>query len=586
MERREFLQALAATGVGTASVHRAISVQWENRLQNPSRKDHLPDHKGTPLPENPLDENISFQMVKDACWVVGAKLSDDQCKKLADVINHESSSLKKFRALDLPASDSPSVFFQPLNPPTTTAKADRSGPNCSHWVRVKEQVELPDSDDLLAFQPVWKLSSLIRTRKISSTDLAKLYIRRLKLFGANLNCVVNLTEKLALKQAAQADKEIQQGKIRGPLHGIPWGAKDLIAVNGYPTTWGIPQFKNRELPEQATVSERLNQAGAVLVAKLSLGAIAMGDRWYEGQTKNPWNLKQGSSGSSAGSASATAAGLVGFSLGSETLGSILSPSQRCGTTGFRPTFGRVSRHGCMPLSWTMDKIGPITRCVHDSAMIFSAIHGKDSFDQTTANYPVNFLKKSELTGMKVGYLKRGRRPEKRSELVILKNLGLELVPIELPRIPYLQQMLHTIDVEGAAVFEQMLIKDDTDGWNSWPGSFRRGQFVSAVDYLKVMRLRRRLMDETEELFEKVDFLVNARDIFITNLTGHPSITLPRKIRKLKGRAAITNDVMTGKNFRDGNLLSLAHFYQQEVTGHLQRPTLDFPPMPKKLDNGN
>ena len=281
--------------------------------------------------------------------------------------------------------------------------------------------------------PVARLAGLVRSGQVKSVELTKLYLDRLKRFDPILKCVVTLTEDLALKQAARADAEIAAGKYRGPLHGIPWGAKDLIAYPGYPTTWGAPQFKGRVLDEKATVAARLDEAGAVLVAKLSLGALAMGDQWFGGKTRSPWDPRRGSSGSSAGSAAAVAAGLVGFAIGSETLGSIVSPCRACGASGLRPTFGRVSRHGCMSLSWSMDKIGPIARSVEDCALVFDAIHGHDGLDATAVDQPFAWPPRVELGRLKVGYLGKPEESlEAREELRILRGLGFELVPDRAP----------------------------------------------------------------------------------------------------------------------------------------------------------
>ena len=274
---------------------------------------------------------------------------------------------------------------------------------------------------------------MIRSRQLSSTELTRLYLDRLKRFDPLLKCVVTLTENLALKQAAEADREIASGRYRGPLHGIPWGAKDLISYPGYPTTWGATPYKARVIEGKATVAARLEEAGAVLVAKMSLGALAQGDLWFGGRTRSPWDPRTGSSGSSAGSASAAAAGLVGFAIGSETLGSIVSPCRACGATGLRPTFGRVSRHGCMTLAWTMDKLGPITRSVEDCALVFDAIHGADGLDFAAVDQPFEWPPRRDLENVKVGYIEQpGRSSEERPEVKVLRKLGFELVPITLP----------------------------------------------------------------------------------------------------------------------------------------------------------
>ena len=339
---------------------------------------------------------------------------------------------------------------------------------------------------------------------------------------------------LALKQARRADEEMDAGRYRGPLHGIPWGAKDLIAIPGYPTTWGIPYLRERVLEHTATVAERLEQAGAVLVAKLSLGALAQGDRWFEGMTRSPWNPKIGSSGSSAGSASATVGGLVAFSLGSETLGSILSPSIRCGASSLRPTFGRVSRDGCMPLSWSLDKIGPICRSVEDCALVFDAIHGADGRDPTAGNYPFEWPTRQNLRGMKIGYSKGRQSTDEREDLRILKDLGCELVELSLPNSIPLRALTTIISVEAASVFDQWLREGHTEGWNTWDEDFRAAQYVSAVDYVRIQRARNLVMREFGEMMSQVDALVNMNDLVHTNLTGHPSVVMPVGYRERNG----------------------------------------------------
>ncbi len=319
-----------------------------------------------------------------------------------------------------------------------------------------------------------ELSALLRTRQITSVQLTEIYLQRLRRFDPLLRCVVSFTDDLAFRQARQADQEISAGLYRGPLHGVPWGAKDLISYPGYKTTWGATPFRDQELDMKATVASRLEAAGAVLVAKLSLGALAMGDMWFGGRTRNPWNPAQGSSGSSAGSAAATAAGLVGFALGSETLGSIVSPCRRCGATGLRPTFGRVSRYGCMALAWSMDKIGPITRSVEDTALVLDAIHGYDGLDSTAVDAPFHWPPARELSTLTVGYFESNRRRDQpRPELDILKQLGVKLKPIELPEKFPSRDLVLMLDVEAGAAFDALTRQGVTEGLNSWPGTFRK-----------------------------------------------------------------------------------------------------------------
>jgi Asp-tRNA(Asn)/Glu-tRNA(Gln) amidotransferase A subunit family amidase len=370
---------------------------------------------------------------------------------------------------------------------------------------------------------------------------------------------VNLTEELAMQQAEQADRELATGNYRGPLHGISWGAKDLISVPNYPTTWGIPVFKDRVIDETATVAQRLNDAGAVLVAKLSLGAIAMGDQWYRGKTRNPWNPQRGSSGSSAGSAAATSAGLVGFALGSETLGSILSPCHECGVYGLRPTFGRVSRAGCMPLVWSMDKIGPMARCVDDLGTVLAAIYGPDQKDPTVVAIPFQWPPRTpiDLKQLRVGVVQGAIDSDETIRFV--RELGCQIREIRLPRP---QPLTPIIDVEAAAVFDDLLREGRTEGWNTWTATFQSAQFITAIDYLRMQRVRRRLMHEFEDAIREVDVLWNARDLVITNFTGHPSVTMPYKVDRREGQNGTYNQprnlVITGHLFDEQTILALAH----------------------------
>ncbi len=564
LDRRQILAALAGTGIGTSVFHRAlVTLVQEN--------------------DNEKKPGVTVDMIKTAEWISGTEFNDEEREAIAKSVNRNTANWAKLRSGKLEFDDLPAMHFRPLaNPPNYPVPLQRAVA-----LTRSGSPQLPDDQQDIAFLPVSKLASLIRHRLISSVELTKLYLSRLEKYNPLLNCVVTTTEDLAMKQAERADREIAAGRYRGPLHGIPWGAKDLISVPGYPTTWGIPQFETRQLDGVATVARRLEQAGAVLVAKLSLGAIAMGDKWFRGRTRSPWNYKLGSSGSSAGSASATVAGLVGFSLGSETLGSIVSPCRRCGATGLRPTYGRVSRHGCMPLSWSMDKIGPIARSVEDCAIVFAAIHGFDGLDPTVHDWPFHWPAQVDFGGLKIGYTKRRRRrgsnDEKnkenqeeapREDLRILKNLGCELIEIQLPSTPGQRLLAETIDVEAASVFDEMLRARRTEGWNTWPGTFRAAQFVSAIDYLRIQRWRRKLMFEMEDVMQSVDMLVNCNDLLITNLTGHPSVVLPQTYRERDGRKSPVSTLFTGRLYDDARVLALAHAYQQAVTAHLEHPPLD------------
>jgi len=448
------------------------------------------------------------------------------------------------------------------------------------------KVRLPKNLDELAFYSVAELGTLLKTRQITSEKLTRFFLARLKKYGPKLECVVNLTEELALSQARRADAEIAAGKYRGPLHGIPYGAKDLLAVKSAPTTWGARPYTNQVLETDATVIKRLEVAGAVLMAKTTLGELAMGEVWFGGMTRNPWNLEQGSSGSSAGSCAATAAGLMPFAIGSETLGSIVSPCDRCGVTGLRPSYGRVSRAGAMMLSFSMDKLGPIGRTVEDCAIVFNAIYGPDGLDQTLYDVPFNYDAKLNLKKLRVGYLKADfdkerieRKENDEATLQKLRALGLELTPIELPDYP-VSRISFLLSTEAAAAFEDLtragsddLLKQQEAG--SWPNTFRKRRFVPAVEYLQAQRIRYLLIQDMARVFEQVDLYVapsfTGKNLLMSNLTGHPCVVLPNGFSKA---GTPTSICFVGKLFGEAPLLALAKAYQDATTFHLQHPKLD------------
>lgn len=536
------LEALAATGIGTAVFHRALVAQ----------------------------EELTANSIKQAEWITEIELSDDQREEILRLVKRNTMQMKRLRELELTADVPMAIEFRPTSAFGEVNSLERNAQPSEAVV-----IELPASEEEIAFLPVHRLSWLVRTQKITSVELTKIYLSRLKKYGDMLHCVVNLTEELAMEQASKADSEIQSGRYRGPLHGIPWGAKDLIAIEGYPTTWGIPYCEQRELPYTATVAKRLEEAGAVLVAKLSLGALAQGDKWFRGMTRSPWNIKQGSSGSSAGSASATVGGLVGFSLGSETLGSIVSPSIRCGASALRPTFGRVSRYGCMPLSWSLDKIGPICRSLEDCALVFDAIHGADGKDRTTGTYAFQWPSQQSLNELKIGYVKSSRRPDdQRDDLKPLQELGCELVEIELPRDIPLSPLTSIISIEAASVFDQLLRDGHTEGWNRWDKDFRSAQYISAVDYVRIQRTRSLLMEKFEEAVADVDFWINANDLLHTNFTGHPSVVVPIGYSEKDGVKRPRTSVISGHLNQDERLLAFADRYQSKLDAHLQHPDLE------------
>jgi Asp-tRNA(Asn)/Glu-tRNA(Gln) amidotransferase A subunit family amidase len=397
---------------------------------------------------------------------------------------------------------------------------------------------LPTNDEDIAFASVTQLSRWIETRKLSSQRLTNLYLERLERFNPKLRCVITLTRELALAQAKQADEEIAAGKYRGPLHGIPWGTKDLLDTAGIPTTYGAEPFRNRVPVKNAEVVKRLHDAGAVLVAKLSLGALALNDIWFGGQTMNPWLPEEGASGSSAGPGAATAAGLVGFAIGSETGGSIVSPSMRCGITGLRPTYGRVPRTGAMTLCWSLDKLGPMTRSVEDAMLVLQAISGPDPGDVDSVPSKLDFDASASVQGLRVGYFpawmnERPATEVDRAAVDTVKKVGMVPVEVAIPDWPYGSLNL-ILFAEGAAAFEELGLNGGMNELriqtpDAWPNIFREARFLSAVDYVQADRLRRKVAEEMARVFSQVDLLLvpSLRDemLTITNFTGHPSLTL-------------------------------------------------------------
>jgi len=437
----------------------------------------------------------------------------------------------------------------------------------------------------LAFVTVAELSRLVKARKVTSTELTRMYLDRLKRFDPALKCVITLTEELALRQAARADQEIAEGHYRGPLHGIPWGAKDLLATRGIRTTWGARPYEHQLFDEDATVVQRLEQAGAVLVAKLSMGELAVNDVWFGGKTRNPWQPEEGSSGSSAGPGSATAAGLVGFSIGSETLGSIVSPCVVCGVTGLRPTYGRVSRHGAMALCWTLDKLGPMCRGVEDCALLLSAIHGPDGHDDVAA-IPFRWNPRSPLSEIRVGcdtqaFASLEKEPERKeiyaAVLATLHGLGIDLRPVTLPENAAAYESLWTvISVESAASFQKLTMSGrvallEGQGEDNWPNTFRVGSTVPAVEYLQIMRVRRQLQHAMAAALQEVDVYITVPSagptLLYTNFTGYPSVVTRCGMRD--GRPQSVEFI--GGLYNEAAALRVAYAYEQATGWHKQWP---------------
>ncbi|MEP6493443.1 MAG: amidase [bacterium] len=498
-----------------------------------------------------LGPEITKEMIAAAEEISGLHFSDEERTAMAGSLQRMRQGLQTLHKEPLDQSVLPAIVFDPVPP-------GKELPKKTKMLTVRSKVPVmarPGSLEELAYAPVTQLSELVRTRKVKPSELTDMYLSRLKRYDPQLHFVVNLTEERALKQAKDMDAEISRGKYRGPLHGIPWGAKDLLAVKGYPTTWGAGLYANQTFDYEATVVKRLDEAGAILVAKLTLGSLAQGNHWWKEYTRNPWipeQLSPGASGSSAGPASATAAGCVGFSIGSETNGSITSPARTCGVTGFRPTFGRVSRAGAMALSWTTDKLGPICRSVEDCALVFDAIHGPDGIDYSVKAYPFNWNAGLKLSQLKIAYFKANfeRRnlvadgrggfapdggpgtpiPEAMNFLKVLEAQGAKLEPIEVPtpNYGYLDSII--LNSECGAAFETDTLNSkikELEAYSTWPNTFRGAQFIPAVDYVNANRARIFAMNQMWELFQKYDVVLTpAENTSVTNITGTPSIVVP------------------------------------------------------------
>lgn len=525
---------------------------------------------------------ITTEMVEAAATIFGLDFTPAERDSMLGNLNNARSNFDALRKIDLPNDVAPALYFNPL-PAGFVMPAGAS----SFKASAPGTVTLPANRDELAFYTVGQLGQLIRTKQISSVELTKFFLNRLKTYDPKLHCVITLTEELALQQAKRADDELKAGKYRGPLHGIPYGAKDLLATKDYKTTWGAMPYKDQTIPMNATVVKRLEEAGAVLCGKMTLGALAMGDVWFGGMTRNPWNMSAGSSGSSAGSASSVAAGLLPFAIGTETLGSIVSPSTVCGTTGLRPTFGRVSRHGAMALSWSMDKIGPITRSVEDCALVFNAIYGPDGNDPTVIAAPFRYTPLASLKGLRVGYVKKAfennypNRANDSLTLQTLRNLGAELVPFDLPTNVPAGRISFLLSVEAAAAFDDLTRSGRDDLMvrqtkNAWPNIFRSSRFVPAVEYIQANRARTRLINDMAAQLKaaKIDVYVSpvysGSNLTLTNLTGHPCVVLPNGFTKQNTPTSIT---FMGQLFEEGKVLAVAKAYQDATQWHKQHPQL-------------
>jgi Asp-tRNA(Asn)/Glu-tRNA(Gln) amidotransferase A subunit family amidase len=627
MDRRDFLAITGRSGLAstlfpgvlyTLAAHSAPEAAAQSNEQKPAE------------PEYP---KITAEMIDQAAALAGVTIPAADKAAMLEGLNEDRHGYDEIRKLDIPNSVAPAFVFDPL-PPGATVNSQREKPVYS---KAPATLTAPANLEDLAFESAMTLADLVRRRTVSSLDLTQMYIARLRRYDPVLHFNITITEERALARAREADADTAKGKYRGPLHGLPWGAKDLLAVKGYPTTWGAGGFEHQTIDQDATVVQRLDAAGAVLIAKLTLGALAMGDVWFGARTRNPWNPKQGSSGSSAGPASATSAGCVAFSIGSETLGSISSPSTRCGVTGLRPTFGFVPRTGAMALSWTQDKLGPICRAVEDCAAVLQAIHGPDGQDLSVRDAAFNWNADLDWRSFRVGYIKasfdpdpppppekpapasetaeqkkhrehraaeaaayRARREYDRkydlAALDKLKAMGVNLIPIELPKLPY-GAMVPGLNAEAAAAFDA-LTRSGRDklltaqGEQDWPNIFRVARFIPAVEYIQLNRARSLAIREVSKVFDQVDVIVattNSEQLVVTNLTGHPACIVPNGLRgndapappatdngdddQIGGPGTPVSITFLAGHYQDAKLCAFARAYQQAAGFEKLHPKL-------------
>jgi Asp-tRNA(Asn)/Glu-tRNA(Gln) amidotransferase A subunit family amidase len=577
-------------------------------------------------------DKVTGAMIDNAAIIADVPITDDYKQMMLESLNSFTKDYEMIYELKIGNQVAPAIVFNPIPPGMKLQGQELSEKTALSNINASGA---PKNIEDVAFYSVRQLAELVRSKKVSSAALTDMYLERLKRYDPLLKFVITLTEDRAKAQAKEADRDIAAGKYRGPLHGIPWGAKDLLAVKGYRTTWGAGGFEKQMIDEDAVVVQRLDAAGAVLVAKLTLGALAQGDKWFGGMTRNPWNPQQGSSGSSAGSASATAAGCVGFAIGSETLGSISSPSTRCGTTGLRPTFGLVPRTGAMALSWSMDKLGPICRAVEDCALILQSIHGPDGHDRSVQHAGFTWNPSLDWRKLRIGYLKGDfelppQQPEPPKEeknlteeekkklaeeatnreqgrarqlydkqfndaaLAKLRSMGVNLIPVELPKYPY-QAMRTILLAEAAAAFDDLtrsgrdkLLTQQTK--DDWPNTFRSARFIPAVEYIQANRARMMAIDAIAKVFDQVDVIVAptfSTQLVVTNLTGHPALILPNGFRgddapkpqvregelQPGGPGTPLSLTFLGQLYGEAKLLAMAKAYQDATDFHLKHPKL-------------
>lgn len=528
-----------------------------------------------------VESPITVSIVKEAEKLSGLTFTAAQEDSLLNGANEHLKAYQELRKLDLKNSIIPALNFNPV--PVGFVYPDKTN---AFVLDKQSAVTLPANRDELAFYSIRQLAELLQTKKITSVGLTKFFLGRLKKFNPKLVAVVSFTDELALQQAAKADAEIAAGHYKGVLQGIPFAVKDLLSAKNYKTTFGAAPYKDQQFDVDATVVKKLEDAGAVLIAKLSLGELAMDDTWFGGRTNNPWDLTRGSGGSSAGPGAAVSAGCVPFAIGSETWGSIVEPSNNCGDTGLRPSFGRVSKFGAMALSWSMDKLGPMARTVEDCAIVFNAIQGKDPQDLSTIAAPFNYSgKQNSLKGWKVGYLKadfQSKYPNRHNDsltLVKMKELGAELIPIELPKLPF-NSMNFILDAEAGAAFQELILTHRSDllarqEKAAWPNIFRTAQFIPAVEYIQANRVRTLLIQNWYEKLKGLDLYLSpsySDNLLLTNLTGNPCVVLPNGFTP---KGLPTSITFMGQLVGEGKTLEAARIYQNATNFHLKHPALNF-----------
>lgn len=522
-------------------------------------------------------QTITTNDIDAAAKIAGLTFTDAEKDSMLQSVRGRAMLYEKMHEYNLDNSSPYSLHFSPLlagmKIKQTTDKLD---------VQLPKAV-MPKRKEDLAFMSIAELASLIKSRKISSTELTRFFIDRLKRYGDTLQCVVTITEEMALEQAKIADREIAQGKWRGMLHGIPYGLKDLFAVRGTKTTWGARPYKDQVIETDSYVYTKLKDAGAILVAKLTTGALAMGDYWYGGRTKNPWDLTSGSSGSSAGSASATVAGLVPFAIGTETYGSIISPAMICGATGLRPTFGSISRHGAMTLSWSLDKPGPLCRSADDAAIVFYYLQGTDGRDASAVSRNFHYDPKIDLSKLRIGYAVnyfKGDAAGSETELVrVLEQAGAKVTPVVFPDsgVYHFNLMSTVLSAEAAAAFDGFTrsgLDDEMDrqGRGEWPNYFRAARLIPAVEYINGNRHRYLLMEKVNEVMTQYDVIIcpswGGNQLAITNLTGHPAVCFPTGFSQKNLPTGLT---LVGNLYDEATLLAVARVYQEATNWNKVRP---------------